>query len=212
VESTAKRIKCNLFFQAYDTRNALVNVGHINLATKRYICCGILFNHESPRRGEDFVTRKITCGVAAIKLGQQTCLKIGNLDAERDWGFAPEYVDGMWRMMQQKHPQDFVLATNKSATVREFVTLAFEVVGIALHFEGKRLNERGYYLTSNNTKKFVVKVDPSFFRAKEVNALKGNAQLAHAQLNWTSKTSLRSLCEKMVKADLQRLNLRSMQG
>ena len=162
---------------------------------------GILFNHESPLRGQEFVTRKITDSVAKIKLGKLDVLELGNMDAKRDWGFAKEYVEGMWLMLQADEPDTFVLATNRTETVRDFVTMAFKAAGYQLRFEGKEESEVGVDAT---TGKVLVRVNPKFYRPAEVELLIGNPERAKKILGWEPKTSLEQLCEMMVKADLVR--------
>ncbi len=164
-------------------------------------CSGILFNHESPLRGLEFVTRKITDSVAKIKLGKLDVLELGNMDAKRDWGFAKEYVEGMWRMMQADEPDTFVLATNRTETVRDFVAMAFKAAGFNLRFEGKNEQEVGI---DTDTGKTLVRVNPKFFRPSEVELLIGNAQKAKDVLGWEPKTSLEDLCKMMVEADMRR--------
>ena len=163
---------------------------------------GILFNHESPLRGLEFVTRKITDGIARIKLGKRETLELGNLDARRDWGFAKEYVDGMWRMLQTAEPGVYVLATGKNATVREFVTLAAKAVGIELAWQGSAEQERGIDVASG---KVMVRVNPKFYRPAEVELLVGCAAKAKRELGWESKTTLEELCRMMVESDLARV-------
>ena len=160
---------------------------------------GILFNHESPLRGLEFVTRKITDGVARIKLGKLECLELGNLDAKRDWGFAKEYVEGMWRMIQAKEPDTFLLATNKTETVRHFVTMAFKAVDIDLEFKGEKEKEIGF---DRATGKTMVRVNLDFYRPAEVDLLIGAASKAKSVLGWEPKTSLGDLCKMIVEADL----------
>jgi GDPmannose 4,6-dehydratase len=164
---------------------------------------GILFNHESPRRGETFVTRKITRAVAGIANGTLDKLSLGNMNAKRDWGFAGDYVEGMWRMLQQDTPQDYVLATGETHTVREFVDLAFEEIGISLDWHGEGINEKGY---DKKTGKLLVDVDPAFFRPAEVELLCGNAAKAEKELGWKRKVSFRELVTMMVKADIEESN------
>ncbi|MGK4443477.1 GDP-mannose 4,6-dehydratase [Yersinia enterocolitica] len=164
-------------------------------------CSGILFNHESPLRGREFVTRKITDSVAKIKLGKLDILELGNMDAKRDWGFAKEYVEGMWRMLQADTPDTFVLATNRTETVRDFVSMAFKAAGFNLRFEGKDENEIGI---DTATEKTLVKVNPKFYRPAEVELLIGNPQKAKDVLGWEPKTSLEELCQMMVEEDLRR--------
>ncbi|WP_337029359.1 GDP-mannose 4,6-dehydratase [Pantoea agglomerans] len=162
---------------------------------------GILFNHESPLRGQEFVTRKITDSVAKIKLGKLDVLELGNMDAKRDWGFAKEYVEGMWRMLQADEPDTFVLATNRTETVRDFVSMAFKAAGIELRFEGKDDQEVAIDVATN---KVVVKVNPKFYRPAEVELLIGNPQRAKDILGWEPKTTLEELCAMMVDEDLRR--------
>jgi GDPmannose 4,6-dehydratase len=163
-----------------------------------YACNGILFNHESPRRGENFVTRKITIGAAKIKLGQLDKIFLGNLNAQRDWGFAGDYVDAMWRMLQAEKPHDYVIATNKTYTVRYFTELAFNVLDIKVVWEGEGINEIG---RDKNTGKVLVAVDPGFFRPAEVELLIGDYSKAKKDLGWEPKVQLPELVQMMVKAD-----------
>jgi GDPmannose 4,6-dehydratase len=160
---------------------------------------GILFNHESPLRGETFVTRKITRAAAAIALGRQDKLYLGNLDARRDWGHAKEYVRGMWLILQQDEPDDYVLATGETTSVRQFVCWAFEDAGIPIEFAGSGVDEKGY---CRKTGKILVEVDPSYFRPTEVDLLIGDPSKAHQQLGWRHQTSARELAREMVEADL----------
>lgn len=160
---------------------------------------GILFNHESPRRGVEFVTRKITKAVAAIVHGTKEKLSLGNMNALRDWGFAGDYVEGMWRMLQQETPGDFVLATGETHTVREFVELSFAEVGIEIEWQGTGIDEKGY---DKKTGKILVDVDPKFFRPAEVELLCGDATKAEKELGWKRNVSFRELVQMMVKADL----------
>lgn len=164
-------------------------------------CSGILFNHESPLRGREFVTRKITDSVAKIKLGKLDCLELGNLDAKRDWGFAKEYVEGMWRMLQVDTPDTYVLATNRTETVRDFVRMAFKGAGIAVDFQGAAENETA---VDTATGKTVMRINPKFYRPAEVDLLIGNPAKAKAKLGWEPKTTLEELCQMMVEADLRR--------
>ncbi|MDX9860804.1 MAG: GDP-mannose 4,6-dehydratase [Rhodospirillales bacterium] len=159
---------------------------------------GILFNHESPIRGETFVTRKITQAVAAIAAGRQDCLYLGNLDAKRDWGHARDYVEGMWRMLQQDEPDDYVLATGETHSVREFVELAFAEVGRTLVWTGKGVEEEG---ADGATGKVLVRIDPRYFRPTEVEFLQGDASKAHKKLGWRHRTGFRDLVREMVRAD-----------
>ncbi len=164
-----------------------------------YACSGILFNHESERRGKEFVTRKITDAVARIKLGVQDCLELGNLDAKRDWGHSKDYVKAMWLMLQQDTPDDYVIATNETRTVREFVDIAFKTVGIDIEWSGTGVDETG---TDKATGKVVVKVNPKFFRPAEVELLIGNPAKADKTLGWVREISFAELVERMVKNDL----------
>jgi GDPmannose 4,6-dehydratase len=162
---------------------------------------GILFNHESPLRGREFVTRKITDTVAKIHLGKQEKLELGNLDAQRDWGYAKEYVDGMYRMLQYETPETFVLATNETHTVRKFVDLSFNEIDIQLEWKGTAENEKGYCTKSG---KELVAINPKFYRPAEVELLIGSAQKANDLLNWKPTTGLDELCSLMVTADIKR--------
>lgn len=165
-----------------------------------YAVNGILFNHESPRRGENFVTRKITIALARILAGKQEKLSLGNLNAKRDWGFAGDYVEGMWLMLQQDKPDDFVLATGETHTVREFVEKAFEAGGIKLAWRGEGVNEQGYDVKSG---KVLVNVDPRYFRPSEVDLLWGNATKAERVLGWKRKVDFEELVRMMVNAELE---------
>ena len=162
---------------------------------------GILFNHESPLRGKEFVTRKITDAVARIHLGMQDVLELGNLDAKRDWGFAKDYVDGMWRMLQADKPDTFVLATNRTETVRDFVELAFAAVDTSIEWSGQAENEVGKCAKSGKT---LVAINPQFYRPAEVELLIGDPAKAKRILGWEPETTLEQLCDMMVKADIQR--------
>jgi GDPmannose 4,6-dehydratase len=162
---------------------------------------GILFNHESPLRGREFVTRKITDSIAKIKLGKLDVLELGNMDAKRDWGYAKDYVEGMWRMLQVDSPDTYVLATNRTETVRDFVSMACKAAGIQVRFEGTGEAERGI---DEATGKTIVAVNPKFYRPAEVELLIGNAAKAKADLGWEAKTTLEELCRMMVEADLRR--------
>lgn len=164
-------------------------------------CSGILFNHESPLRGQEFVTRKITGSVAKIKLGKLDCLELGNMDAKRDWGFAKDYIEGMYLMLQAEKPDTYVLATNRTETVREFVLMSFKAVDIELKFKGEGENE---IAIDKATGKVVVKINPKFYRPAEVDLLIGNPQKAKDVLGWEPKCTLEELCEMMVKEDLKR--------
>ena len=163
---------------------------------------GILFNHESPLRGLEFVTRKITDAVARIKLGKLDCLELGNMDAKRDWGFAKDYVEGMWRMLQVDTPDTYVLATGRTETVRDFVRMAFKAAGIEVDFKGEAENEVGIDTRSGRT---VVRVNPKFYRPAEVDLLIGSPEKAKRELGWEPKTTLEELCQMMVMADLRRV-------
>ncbi|MDC0255799.1 GDP-mannose 4,6-dehydratase [Bacteriovoracales bacterium] len=178
-------------------------------AFKIYACNGILFNHESPLRGETFVTRKITRAVARIALGLQSCLYLGNLDSKRDWGHAKDFVEAMWKMLQQDQPEDFVIATGVATSVREFVMKAFNEVGIELEFKGKGEDEVGIVKSvehsSSNLKpgKILIKVDPQYFRPTEVDLLLGDAGKAKLKLKWSPKYDLDYLVKDMVSSDLE---------
>jgi GDPmannose 4,6-dehydratase len=164
-------------------------------------CSGILFNHESPLRGREFVTRKITDSVAKIHLGQLDVLELGNMDAKRDWGFAKEYVEGMWRILQADHPDTYVLATNRTETVRDFVGMAFKAVDVSIAWSGEAENEIG---TCKKTGKVLVRVNPKFYRPAEVELLIGDPAKAEKELGWKPSTTLEQLCQMMVEADLRR--------
>jgi GDPmannose 4,6-dehydratase len=163
---------------------------------------GILFNHESPIRGETFVTRKISRAVAAISLGLQETLYVGNLDACRDWGHARDYVDGIWRIVQQPEPDDYVLATGDSHSVREFAEHAFAEIGAEIHWRGEGVDEVGLI---DGRERPVVRVDPRYFRPTEVDYLRGDASKARARLGWTARIRFDALVGEMVRADLARL-------
>lgn len=162
---------------------------------------GILFNHESPLRGREFVTRKITDSVAKIKLGKLDCVELGNIDAKRDWGFAKEYVEGMWRMLQAGEPDTFVLSTNRTETVRDFVRMAFKGAGIVVDFKGSAEGETAVDVSTGKT---VMRINPKFYRPAEVELLIGNSAKAKSILGWEPKTTLEQLCQTMVEADLRR--------
>jgi len=164
---------------------------------------GILFNHESPLRGKEFVTRKISDGIAKIKLGRSDVLELGNLDARRDWGYAKEYVEGMWRILQAEKPDTFVLATQRTETVRSFVSMACKAANISIAWEGRGEKEKGVDI---ETGKVIVQVSPKFYRPAEVELLIGNPAKAKAELGWEAKTTLEELCALMVEADLRRNN------
>ena len=170
-----------------------------------FACNGILFNHESPRRGETFVTRKITRAVARIALGLEETVYLGNLAAQRDWGYAPEYVEGMWRVLQQPEPGDYILATGVMHTVREFAALAFRETGVELEWQGEGREERGI---DPKTGKVRVAVDPNYFRPAEVDLLVGDAGKARRVLGWEPKTTLPELVHLMVQADLEKVKRR----
>lgn len=164
-------------------------------------CNGILFNHESPRRGEDFVSRKITKGAARIKLGLQEKLHLGNLNAKRDWGYAKDYVEGMWKMLQVDKPDDYVLATGKTLEVRKFVELAFQLLDFKIVWEGKGVEEKGIDKKSG---KVLVEVSPEFFREAEVDVLVGDPSKANKKLLWSAKTNIEDLAKLMVESDYNR--------
>jgi GDPmannose 4,6-dehydratase len=163
---------------------------------------GILFNHESPLRGREFVTRKVTDAVARIKGGKLDVLELGNLDAKRDWGYAKEYVDGMWRMLQTEQPDTYVLATGRTETVRDFVTMTCKAAGIGIEWCGEGESEQGMDMETGKT---IVRVNPRFYRPAEVDLLIGNAEKARRELGWKAKTSLEELCRMMYEADLPRV-------
>jgi GDPmannose 4,6-dehydratase len=165
---------------------------------------GILFNHESPLRGREFVTRKITDSVAKISLGKLPVLELGNMDAKRDWGYAREYVEGMWRMLQADKPDTYVLATNRTETVRDFVTMAFKAVDTTIEWKGSAENETGHCARSG---KVLVQVNPQFYRPAEVELLIGDPGKAKRELGWEPKTTLEQLCQMMVEADMRRNEL-----
>ena len=159
---------------------------------------GILFNHESPRRGENFVTRKITMAAAAIKAGKKDCVYLGNLNAKRDWGYAPDYVQAMWLMLQQENPDDYVIATGETHTIKEFTEKAFGLLDMKIHWSGQHENEIG---TDEKTGKILVRIDPKHFRPTEVDLLIGNPEKARKQLGWKAAVTFEKLVEIMVKAD-----------
>jgi GDPmannose 4,6-dehydratase len=163
-----------------------------------FIANGILFNHESPLRGEDFVTRKIVRGVAAIKAGAQNILTLGNLDSVRDWGHARDYVEGMWMMLQQEKPDDYVLATGKAQSVRQFVELAFAHTGVEIEWQGRGIRETG---RCRKTGRIMVAVDSALFRPKEVHYLLGDAAKARRELGWAPRVSFEELVAEMVNAE-----------
>jgi len=169
-----------------------------------FACSGILFNHESPRRGENFVTRKITMTLAQILQGKMEKLSLGNMDAKRDWGYAKDYVEGMWMMLQQDKPEDYVLATGEQQTVREFVNLAFGFCGIELDWQGSGVEEKG---VDKATGKILVEVNPKYFRPAEVETLLGDCTKAKTQLGWAPKTPFKDLVEMMIEHDLKLVGL-----
>ena len=170
-----------------------------------FACNGILFNHESERRGKTFVTRKITVAASKIMLGQQEQLYLGNLDSKRDWGYAPEYVEGMWRIMQADEPDDFVLATNETHSIREFIEETFKVLGEEIIWEGTGIGEKGILRSSGKT---VVGIDPRYFRPTEVDILIGDFSKAKEKLGWEPKTRFRELVKIMVKSDYKKVKKR----
>ncbi|MBD5452173.1 MAG: GDP-mannose 4,6-dehydratase [Lachnospiraceae bacterium] len=167
-----------------------------------FACNGILFNHESPRRGENFVTRKITLAIANIMAGKQDKLSLGNMNAKRDWGFAGDYIEGMWLMLQQSAPGDYVLATNETHTVREFVEAAFDELGILIRWEGEGVNEKGY---DAKTGKLLVDVNPEFYRPAEVEFLWGDSTKAEKELGWKRRVDFNGLVKMMMDADLKEI-------
>lgn len=169
-------------------------------AYNMFACNGVLFNHESPLRGETFVTRKITRAVARIKLGLQNKLYLGNLDAKRDWGYAKDYVEAMWLMLQQEKPDDYVIGTGETHSVREFVELAFQEVGVNIIWQGSGVEEKGLHADTNQV---LVEVDPRYFRPTEVDLLWSDPSKAMNNLGWRAKTSLKDLCAMMVNEDLK---------
>jgi GDPmannose 4,6-dehydratase len=176
-----------------------------------FACNGILFNHESPRRGETFVTRKITMATAAIALGKQECLYLGNLNALRDWGHAKDYVEAMWRILQQDKPEDFIIATGQTTSIRDFVRMAFQEIGVTLTFEGSQENEIAKVESCTNPAyqleigKVVVRVDPSYYRPTEVDLLLGDPTKAKTQLGWVPEYDLAGLVKEMVHSDLAQM-------
>ncbi len=171
-------------------------------AYNMFACNGILFNHESPRRGETFVTRKISRAVARIKHGHQENISLGNLNSKRDWGFAPEFCEGMWRMLQQDEPDDFVLATGQTHSIREFVELAFKEIGINIEWKGKNEDETGL---DSKTGKVLVEVDKNYFRPTEVDLLIGDASKAKKILGWEPKVTFNELVKLMVESDCEKV-------
>lgn len=167
-----------------------------------FACSGILFNHESPLRGLEFVTRKITYGIARIKYGLQDKVVLGNLEAKRDWGYAPEYVEAMWHMLHQPEAEDYVIATGETHSVREFVEIAFQNIGIKMEWKGKDAREKGI---DKKTGKTIVEISPEFFRPTEVDILKGDYSKAKERLGWQPKTMIKDLVSIMVEADIKRI-------
>jgi GDPmannose 4,6-dehydratase len=180
-------------------------------AYNMFACNGILFNHESPRRGETFVTRKITMAIAAIAVGKQDCLYLGNLNAQRDWGHAKDYVEAMWLILQQDVPEDFVISTGVSTYVRDFVRIAFSEIGVEIEFIGEGINEKGFVVKCQNPEyqleigKQVIAVDPKYFRPTEVDLLIGDSSKSKSKLGWVPKYNLASLVREMVQSDLARI-------
>jgi GDPmannose 4,6-dehydratase len=167
-----------------------------------FACSGILFNHESPLRGEEFVTRKITLGLAKIKAGKMSCLYLGNLNAKRDWGYAGDYVEAMWLMMQKNKADDYVIATNKSYSIKDFINEAVKYYNLKIIWKGKGINQQAINVETN---KAIIKVDPKFFRPSEVENLKGRADKAKKILKWKPKVNFKKLVEIMSKADIERV-------
>ena len=167
-----------------------------------FICSGILFNHESPMRGEHFVTRKITISLAKIILGQQEMFELGNLDAKRDWGYAGDYVEAMWLMLQQEKPKDFVVSSGESHTVRDFVRASAEALGMKIKFEGKGIKE----IAKDENEKIIFRVNKKFYRPAEVNYLNGDSRLARKVLGWKPKVSFKQLVKMMADADMKKFS------
>lgn len=167
-----------------------------------FACSGILFNHESPLRGEEFVTRKITLGLAKIKAGKMSCLYLGNLNAKRDWGYAGDYVEAMWLMMQKNKADDYVIATNKSYSIKDFINEAVKYYNLKIIWKGKGINQQAINVETN---KAIIKIDPKFFRPSEVESLKGRADKAKKILKWKPKVNFKKLVEIMSKADIERV-------
>jgi GDPmannose 4,6-dehydratase len=161
---------------------------------------GILFNHESPRRGKTFVTRKITLGVGKYKKSKESLISLGNLDAIRDWGFAGDYVEAMWKMLQKDQPNDYVIATGRGCTVRDFATLAFAVAGVEIEWLGNELNEKA---VDKHTGRTVIVIDPKYYRPAEVDYLLGDSTKARKELKWEPETDLENLVEMMVLSDIE---------
>ena len=171
-----------------------------------FACNGILFNHESPRRGETFVTRKITRGLARIMAGKDECLYLGNIDAKRDWGYAKDYVEGMWRMLQRKQPDDYILATGETHSVREFIEECAKLLKIKLQWKGKGVKEIGI---DKKTKKVIIRIDPKYFRPAEVDLLLGNPAKVRKKLGWKPKTKFKELVKIMLEYDLKKEGVKS---
>ena len=167
-----------------------------------FACSGILFNHESPLRGEEFVTRKISKGLCEIKLNKKKLLELGNLDSKRDWGFAGDYVEGMWKMLQYKKPDDYVLATNKAYSVRDFINLSCDILKIKIKWIGKGKKEKAIDLS---TKKIIIKINSKYYRPSEVHFLKGDYNKAKKTLRWRPKVLFKDLVKMMIEEDLKRL-------
>ena len=169
-----------------------------------YACNGILFNHESPRRGKTFVTRKIVQAACKIREGQQDCLYLGNLDAKRDWGYAPEFCEGMWLMLQQEKPEDYVIATGQQHSVREFINSAAQCLDMQLEWQGSGVDEVAYWRNckTRSIKEPIIQVDKRYFRPAEVETLLGDASKAKSNLGWTPRVSFNELVNEMVEADL----------
>ncbi len=165
-----------------------------------FACNGILFNHESPRRGETFITRKITRAACRIKIGTQEKLYVGNIDAKRDWGHAKDYIEGMWLILQQEKPDDYVLATGITTSVRKFIEMSFKQLDIEIEWKGNGINEKGF---DKNTGKIIVEIDPQYFRPAEVDLLLGNPTKAHKKLNWKPKYTLQEICKEMIDEDMK---------
>ncbi|PID87557.1 GDP-mannose 4,6-dehydratase [Candidatus Gracilibacteria bacterium] len=184
---------CAKLYAMWITRNYKESYG-------MFACNGILFNHESPNRGETFVTRKITMAVAKISLGLQKKLFLGNLDAKRDWGHAKDYVEAMYLMLQQEKPQDYVISTGVTNTVRDFVNWSFEEIGVELEWKGSGVDEKGY---NKKTGECLVEVDPRYFRPAEVDFLLGDSSRARKELGWIPKYTVREMCKEMVASDIE---------
>ncbi len=171
-----------------------------------YACNGILFNHESPRRSINFVTRKITYGIRKIIRGEDTCIKLGNIYSKRDWGYAKDYVEAMWLMLQQDKPDDFVISTGETHTVKEFIEIAFKEVDIEIKWEGDKENEIGYMIDKNGNKKTLIKIDPEYYRRTEVDILIGDCSKAKEKLGWNNKLNFKDLVKLMVRNDVDNNN------